>query len=273
VLREKTVDLMKNGSEFRGSFVARHIKAPFRSFGIMTKFRITVAFNSIWKLIILSVMVSLSISALVFGINTYGKFSDAEQKTFASRNYSYAIDLYSPTDQGGQYIPVNADISGETGFVQSNDNTSWIPSIYFDSHSQTAGDLSYKNVFGEASPETKNDEFFGIPKVYYNETYDIYDAATLSTGKIEESFVSEDGKTTHASILYPMMSDAIGETNDLMYLKNHSMFKTGLDFTVGAFGMTSNPWSIAVSLMPENSKNMADARTVQMIQALGEATS
>jgi putative ABC transport system permease protein len=46
-LREKTVNLMKSGSEFKGSFVARHIKEPFRSFGIMTKFRISMAFNSI----------------------------------------------------------------------------------------------------------------------------------------------------------------------------------------------------------------------------------
>jgi uncharacterized protein YpmS len=46
-LREKTVNLMKSGSEFKGSFVARHIKEPFRSFGIMTKFRISTAFNSI----------------------------------------------------------------------------------------------------------------------------------------------------------------------------------------------------------------------------------
>jgi hypothetical protein len=46
-LREKTVNLMKNGSEFKGSFVARHIKEPFRSFGIMTKFRISTAFHSI----------------------------------------------------------------------------------------------------------------------------------------------------------------------------------------------------------------------------------
>jgi hypothetical protein len=70
-----------------------------------------------------------------------------------------------------------------------------------------------------------------------------------------------------------MMSDAVGENNDVMYLKNRSLTKTGLDFTVGAFGLVSNPWSIAVSLMPENNKNTADQRTAQIIQILGEATS
>jgi hypothetical protein len=68
-------------------------------------------------------MVGLSISTLVFGINMLGKFNYAEEKTFASRNYSYAVDLYSPTDQGGQYIPVNADVIGETGFIESTEGT------------------------------------------------------------------------------------------------------------------------------------------------------
>jgi putative ABC transport system permease protein len=122
-LREKTVNLMKVGSEFKGGFVARHIKEPFRSFGIMTKFRISMAFNSIWKLVLLSLMVTMSISTLVFGINTMNKFNDAEQQTFASRNYSYAVDLYSPTNQGGQYVPIDADIAGQTGFVDSTEGT------------------------------------------------------------------------------------------------------------------------------------------------------
>jgi hypothetical protein len=64
-------------------------------------------------------MVAMSISTLVFGINMMGKFNDAESNTFASRNYTYAVDLYSPTDQGGQYIPVDADVFAESGFVDS----------------------------------------------------------------------------------------------------------------------------------------------------------
>jgi putative ABC transport system permease protein len=119
LLREKTVDLMKNGGEFKGNFIARHIKEPFRSFSIMTKFRLSAAFSSIWKLFILAVMVAMSMSTLIFSINMIGKFEYAESKTFASRNYSYAIDLYSPTSQGGQYVPVDADVLGQSGFIES----------------------------------------------------------------------------------------------------------------------------------------------------------
>jgi hypothetical protein len=66
-------------------------------------------------------MVAMSISTLVFGINMINKFNYAETSTFASRNYTYAVDLYSPTDQGGQYIPVDADTYAETGFVNSTE--------------------------------------------------------------------------------------------------------------------------------------------------------
>jgi putative ABC transport system permease protein len=47
VLREKTVDLMKQGSEYKTNAIARNIKRPFVGFGILTKFRISLAFNSI----------------------------------------------------------------------------------------------------------------------------------------------------------------------------------------------------------------------------------
>jgi putative ABC transport system permease protein len=46
VLREKTVDLMKQGSEYKSNAIARNIKKPFVNFGIMTKFRVSLAFNS-----------------------------------------------------------------------------------------------------------------------------------------------------------------------------------------------------------------------------------
>jgi hypothetical protein len=36
-------------------------------------------------------------------------------KTFASRNYSYAVDLMTPTSQAGQYVPIDANNLGETG--------------------------------------------------------------------------------------------------------------------------------------------------------------
>jgi hypothetical protein len=47
LLREKATDLMKQGSEYRANFISRHIKKPFDRFNIITRFRISIAFNSI----------------------------------------------------------------------------------------------------------------------------------------------------------------------------------------------------------------------------------
>jgi putative ABC transport system permease protein len=121
VLREKTVDLMKQGSEYKTNAIARNIKRPFVGFGILTKFRVSLAFNSIWKLIVLAVMSAVAMSTLVFAVTIVGKFDYVKDKTFASRNYSYAVDLTSPTNQGGQYVPVDAAQYGESGFIGTTD--------------------------------------------------------------------------------------------------------------------------------------------------------
>jgi hypothetical protein len=60
-------------------------------------------------------MVALSMSSLVFGLSINGKFNESMNKTFASRKYSYAVDLISPTSQAGQYVPIDANNIGETG--------------------------------------------------------------------------------------------------------------------------------------------------------------
>jgi hypothetical protein len=110
--------------------------------------------------------------------------------------------------------------------------------MYFDKYSVSGSnqDLSYQQIFGDDRTYAYN----GIPKLYYAETYATYNLTHDSNGKIEQSFIDDNHKA-HGSILYPMMGDAVGQANDLMYLKNHSMIKTGLDFVVGALGMTSNP--------------------------------
>jgi hypothetical protein len=36
-------------------------------------------------------------------------------ETYHSKNFNYAIDLYSPTTQSGQYIPADNTKFGESG--------------------------------------------------------------------------------------------------------------------------------------------------------------
>jgi hypothetical protein len=55
-------------------------------------------------------MTSLSLSTLVFTLSVNGKFESATHSTNISRNYKYAVDLYTPTVQGGQYVGTNYDL-------------------------------------------------------------------------------------------------------------------------------------------------------------------
>jgi hypothetical protein len=256
VLREKTVNLMKQGSEYKTNAVARNIKRPFVNFGILTKFRISLAFNSIWKLIVLALMSALAMSTLVFSVTIVGKFDYVKDKTFASRNYSYAVDLTSPTDQGGQYVPVDATQSGESGFIKINDGlnneiSNWLPNNYFDdefvSSSAPFPDDTYGNIF-PLVPADGN--YYGIPKIYHEDTFALYDVLHLMDGGHLETSMSIDtsdskdhssGKV-YGTAIYPMLSDQLGEGKDLLFMKNLSMVESAMNFSVGIPGlMASNP--------------------------------
>ncbi|MDE7433579.1 MAG: hypothetical protein K2M43_00270 [Mycoplasmoidaceae bacterium] len=121
---------MKAGSEFKTNPISRVAKKPMAPFGIIAKFRASIAFSSLGKLFILTLISSLAMSSLIFGFTINGKFDTAIAKTADTRNYAFQVDLYSPTSQGGQYIPINDDSFGKSGF-DSKENC-LLPSLYFD---------------------------------------------------------------------------------------------------------------------------------------------
>ncbi|WEK83295.1 MAG: ABC transporter permease [Mycoplasma sp.] len=113
VLNQKTVDIMKTDSQDNPNIIAKSMKSLAAKFGIITRFRISVAFSSIWKLLVLAVMSSMVMSSLVFAISVNGKFDASINATNNSRNYSFAIKLATPTKAGGQYIPTRFDYNQE----------------------------------------------------------------------------------------------------------------------------------------------------------------
>lgn len=143
VLRKNTVNLMKTDSQANANLSARSMKKVFGKFGIMTKFRVSVAFNSIWKLFVLIIMSTLSLSTLVFTFSINGRFAAATSLTNQSREYNYAIDLITPTTQGGQYVGINYDninsmddfgFAGLSGFNQAGNDIrdiNYIQSLYY----------------------------------------------------------------------------------------------------------------------------------------------
>lgn len=304
VLRQKTTDLMKQGSEYKLNWLSKFAKKPFKHFGVLTRFRASIAFSSLWKLLILAVMSSLAMSTLVFGITLNGKFDTAINATNDTRGYKYAVDLYSPTSQGGQYIPVDANSFGQSGLQPSarNVDNNLLPNPYFPindesilSGSKLDGTWinnifkSTKDIDGDTSWDGITDTS-GKPsadsvltrslftKRYFNTTFSLIDGVPIIHWPqyIEESFqykpdsTSEDPGKSYANLFVPFFGDAIGQKTDLMYLKNRQSTELTMNYVIGAFGLTSNPWSIAASLMPINQKSICERTYQNIINEVGE---
>jgi hypothetical protein len=54
-------------------------------------------------------------SSLVFSITLAGKFDQSINVSNNAKNYAYSIDLFTPTEQSGQYIPTNANEFAKSG--------------------------------------------------------------------------------------------------------------------------------------------------------------
>lgn len=275
ILRKKTTELMKQGSEYKANFLARMIKKPISKFGIIFKFRFSVALSSFGKLFILTLISSLAMSSLVFGFTINNKFETAISKTLETRKYQFAIDLYSPTSQGGQYVPTSQYEYGTSGsqgdFNTQNIGLNFIPSCYI---SQEVG-----LKFGESNPwkDISDDTARYIDlyrKNYYDTTFITVDGLHFDSDATwyQKGFCSEDGQKTYSNLFVPLMSDAVGQKIDLQYLKNRSSSKLTMNYLIGlsVLGLASNPWDIAAALMPENIKNTANAKYDALINSLGE---
>ncbi|MCQ2956323.1 MAG: hypothetical protein MJ233_00120 [Mycoplasmoidaceae bacterium] len=103
VLRTKAVDLMKAGSEFKVNAFSRIAKKPFKHFGVLTRFRVALAFNSISRLIVLGAMSCLTMSSLVFAMTTFDKLNQSKNINSTQFDYNFNIELTTPTSTGGPY--------------------------------------------------------------------------------------------------------------------------------------------------------------------------
>lgn len=264
LLREKTTNLMKGGSEYKFGTIAKIVKKPFKKVSVISRFRISIAFSSVWKLLILSIMSSLVMSSLTFAFTISGKFDQAIAKTLDTKNYSYSVDLYTPTEQGGQYIPVDGTNFGLTGWQKSASNaeTNFFPNLLYKSRF-VRNDNSWDHI------NTSDCDTSLYTKTYYNTTFSSVSIAHLSLNPswVCEPFVYDDN--SYANMFVPFMSDAIGQKTDLNYMKNRYATKLTLNYVIGLFSLVSNPWSIAASLMPENLKNICNSKYEAIVNEVG----
>ena len=242
-LRGETSEFMKDESKYKMTKIASLLKKPFTKFSVITRLRAAIAFSSLWRLILLSLMSALLMTSLTFSINTLNSFSSAAEKTYSTRKYTYALNLVTPTLQSGQYYTVPYQQQGKTLNKLS----------YFD----TSLAYSYQDIEG-----ISNDDF--IDQKYWEEgDYSKY----VSTNSDFQTNLKIFGN-------YQLVSqdDLTNQKSDIFYLKNKTTTKPFTDINLGLGSITSNPWTLASQLMPSNNSTYANQAFVNMFENAAKDT-
>lgn len=250
VLRTKAVELMRAGSEFKTNGFSRIVKKPFKRFGILTRFRVSLAFNSLLRLSMLAIMSTLTMSSLVFAMTTFDRLSQSQVINSSQFEYNFSLELVTPTVTGGpySYYDVSRGQVGQDDHIQYLYNTQW--------------DL---NEVG-GTKLLNYDEHLTKPYQYSQYQWMSTEAAALyGDADIYYDLVSQRGL-----LQFPNVADADGQKTDLTYLKNRINSRLLLDYNIGLGSITSNPWEIALALMPANSRNIAADAYNEIINETGK---
>ncbi len=250
VLRQKAVDLMKAGSEFKTNAFSRIVKKPFKHFGILTRFRVSLAFNSLLRLTMLALMSTLTMSSLVFAMTTFDRLSQSQVINSSQFDYNFNIELTTPTSTGGpySYFDVSKTSSQPTDEVKGLGETNTSQYIY-----NTQWDLSTSG-YEWTDPNYK----VQLTKPYQRTEYQMMqDLWNLSGTGYYSPTGYYDISAKKGQLQFPNAADADGQVSDLTYLQNRINSRLLLDYNIGIGTLSSNPWEIALALMPANSRNLA----------------
>lgn len=228
-LRGETSEFMKDDSKYKSTKLAEKIKKPFSKFSIMTRFRAAIAFSSIWRIVLLSIMSAGLMMSLTFSFNAIGAFDNSSKKTFEPRKYSYAIDLLTPTLQGGQFYAIPSQFQGITFDRNKYFNNSKEDFIGVDSYNDkwVSSKIENTNYYGKYLDNTKkeyNPIFYYFIKIFGN-----------------SQIVSQE--------------DSNKQNTELFYLKNKTSYKPYINAELGVGSLSTNPWFLAEQLMPPNNAN------------------
>lgn len=226
VLKQNVVKSLKNDSDYKVSKFSLAMKAPLAKFGVITRFRASLAFNSFWKLIILCSLSAATMVVFDFALASQNTFQVAQSDTKKTHNYNYAVDLVTPTQQSGliKYQPLE-DL-GKTD--------PWDATI-------------------DAKDSIKNGGM--LPSYFLNNgSEDLTNWGSKNTNTGPNSF-----KTNYDNIQVLSINDQLAQTNNLTYLNNFVQSKISLDYQIGVPGVLEvNPWDLSSSLMPANQALASD---------------
>lgn len=240
-LKGETSEFMKDDAKYKMSRVARILKLPFSKFSILTRFRAAIAFSSLWRLIILSVMSACLMVSLTFSFAVLNKFNEASIASFAPRNYVYSMNLITPTLQGGQYYAVPYQYQGMT--LEKN--------LYF--NTQKLSDYySNENIYQDIENDKNR---LNINKKYISQWYESNSYKNIADANPElKKLMLEFGNYQLTTL-----SDNSDLKTKLKYTEFKTSTKTLLDHNAGIAGIiATNPWALAESMMPPNNASYAN---------------
>lgn len=259
ILRKNASKLMSDNGKFKITPTGKFMGVLFAKADIITRFRASIAFSSLAKLLAITTLFTLVASALTFATAITDKFSQAKDATFASKKYNFSLDLNTPTVQGGQYLPIKQQNLGKAVVDNNNILLNYNSGIPDDGYLgiPILGNADYINL---KNYNTSNN--YANLK-YYNNNGLLNEGFTAAMTPLNQSSkINELG--TLPGVHFPTLNDSTFQENDLLYLKNRVQSPFTVDLTVGAAGLTTNPWDVARSLAPPNVTINADKLTHQL---------
>ncbi len=232
-LRGTISELMKEGSDVKPNILSNAAKKAVNKLGVMTKLRTSLAFHSTWKLTLLMVMSAAAISSITFSVSTQSQFSNSRDKSFEGKNYEFMMNLYSPTIEGGQYIGMPFEDFGKSidGVPNTDKYVAKPPNVPWDQWKDKDQQWDYINT-------SVNGGFRKDPSFVTN-----YKPSTLGN---------------YNSMSFPSMTDLPNMSSDPEMLKYKVQSKTAYDHKLGIGAKNSNAWQIAVAMMPDGQKQIAE---------------
>lgn len=254
ILRKNASKLMSENGKFKITPTGKFVGILFAKADIITRFRASIAFSSLPKLLAITTLFTLVASALTFATAITNKFNEAKDATFASKNYNFSLDLNTPTVQGGQYLPIKHENLGKAVIDKNN------ILLNYNSGITDNGSIIASN----SNNDYTRLKFYDLPQMNFYDT----------NGKLNDKFVESmtplnpnsnvNELGTLPGVHFPSFNDSNFQKFDALYLKNRTQSPFTVDLSVGLLNITTNPWDIARSLAPPNVTINADKLTHQL---------
>lgn len=216
-LRKNPINLLNDSLEISDTRISRKIKELVQKTSIKNKFSVSLALNSIGKLIALFVSVSITATIALFSISTYQVFKNSLEKTHKNRNFAYKTDFITPTIESGNYaeVRINQDLNNEK--VTSFDNSSFL-----------IDNMLYVPIGIAEEGYTYLSDYF---KPGFNPI--LNKKIDMGNGELENSNGNIDENDTTTP---------------------HIFTKSSIDLTVKAGGLSINVWSNLYNAIPESQR-------------------